>query len=217
MDKSAQTAAGTDPIDALVPRHRPWWIRLAVASMLIVAVGVLGYWWNYGVFRPAPDCCGGGSSSVQIGLSHHDGAVTITGYFYNSSPRPVSIVGASADLAGATVVDALPFAGQRAFEIPPQNLADLPYVVAAHDDVWFAISFIPEQCSDNGADWGTLTLDLEVIGNPWYPTLGRSYENPEPIVQSGPNQLGILPPARLDGAFNGVSGPLEAACILLGR
>jgi hypothetical protein len=217
MNEAATSATVVDPIDVLVPPPRPWWIRLAVATMLILTVGAVGYGWNYGLLRPSPDCCGSGDSSAQIGLSDIDGAVTVTGYFFNSSPRAVSIVGAHADLPGARVLDIRPYADPLSWEMPPENLAVFPYVAAGPGNVRFAISFVPDRCVDDGGDWGTLSLDLEVAGDHLYPTLGRTYELPDAIVSAEPNGFSVLPPARLDDAFTNIGGPLQAACILLGR
>lgn len=207
----------SDPIDLLIPPPRPWWARLVVAAAIVIAVGIVGYAWHFGLLRPSPDCCGSGSASPQIGLAAEPGAVTVTAYFFNASPRAVSIVGADADLPGATVLGVAPFDGPGMYQIPPAELADLPYVVDANDEVWLALTMVPERCTDDAGDWGTVRLDLEVAGNPWYPTLGRSFTLPDPVVPGGSDQLGILPPAHLDGAFDGVYRPLEAACILLGR
>ena len=165
----------------------------------------------------APDCCGTGSSLAQIGLSNHSDAVTVTAYFFNSSPRAVRIDGAIADLPGASVLEVAPFAGPSSFEMPPQNLAAFPHVVDAHSDARLAISFLPERCEGDSSDWGTVSLDLEVAGDHWYPTLSRTYELPEPVVPAVPGRLGVLPPAALDGAFVNIDHPLEAACVLLGR
>ncbi len=213
-------SAGVDPIDVLVPPARPWWIRLAVASFIIGAVGVVGYAWNFGLLRPAPDCCGSGSAGSQMGLSDHEGAVTVTGYFYNSSNRPISIVGATADLPGATVIEVRPFDVGGAWEMPPRSLVDFPVVAegrSGSDGRWFAISFVPDRCDGDADDWGTLTLELETVGDHWYPTFGRTFTLPDPVVRGGANQVSVFPPASLDGAFNNFHGPLEAACILLGR
>jgi hypothetical protein len=206
-----------DPIDMLVPAPRPWWMRLAAATVTVVVVGVVGYAWHFGLVRPSPDCCGSGSSGTQIGLAAEPDAVTLTAYFFNSSPRAVSIVGASADLPGATVLGVAPFTGPGMYQIPPSELADLPLAVEGHGDVWLAVTMVPERCTDDAGDWGTVRLELEVGDDPWYPTFGRSFELPDPLVPAGSDQLGILPPERLDGAFDGVYRPLEAACILLGR
>ncbi len=214
-------AAGADPIDVLVPPARPWWIRLAAASIIIGAVGFVGYGWNFGLLRPAPDCCGSGTSGPQIGLSNHEGAVTVTGYFFNSSTHPISIVGATANLPGARVIEVKSYDGTYGWEMPPESLVDFPVVAEGRDHdsggQWFAISFVPERCDGDADDWGTLTLELETVGDHWYPTFGRSLTLPDALVPGGAGQLSVLQPASLDGEFNNIDRPLEAACVLLGR
>jgi hypothetical protein len=210
-------AGAADPIDELVPAPWPWWLRLAVAAAIIGSVGAAAFAWTHGVLRPSPDCCGSGGSSAGIGISNHPGAVTITGYFYNSSPRAVSIVAAHADLPGARVVEVVPFDVPAGFELPPQNLAELPYVVEGRASVWLAVSFVPERCDAVSRDWGTIVVDLEVAGDHWYPTLDRTYELPDAIVSPRNGVLQVFSPAPTPAGFNQSAGPLEAACAILGR
>ncbi len=207
----------SDPIDLLVPRPRPWWFRLVVATIAICGVGLIGYGWQFGLLRPAPDCCGSGDSMPQLGLSHQDGAATVVTYFFNSSPRAITIDSAEVSLDGASVVDVAPFVEPGAWQMPPQELAPFPYRVEAHSSVWLAISFVPERCDGDGGDWGSVTLDLAVADGHWYPTFGRTYSLVDPIVGAGPGRLGMLPPAALDDALQGIDRPLEGACALLGR
>jgi hypothetical protein len=215
--------ATPDAIDALVPPLRRWWIRLAVAVAIVGTVAVAGFVWRFGVVRPAPDCCGEGSSTPSIGLSQHPGAVTITAYFFNSSSHAIAITGADADLPGATLVDVRPYEEPQLYEMPPQNLGAFPSTVGAGGSIWLAVSFEPDRCpageaaGDPGDDWGALTLDLEVAGDHWYPTVGRRYRVPTAIAEAGPDHLSVLPPETLGGAFNGTERPLDIACELLGR
>ena len=213
-----------DPIDALVPPPRPWWVRLVLAVAIVVAVGLAGWWWRFGVLRPAPDCCGSGSSGPQIGLSDHAGAVTITAYLFNSSPRAITMTGADADLPGARLVEVAPYRAASGLTMPPQGLGAFPQTIAPSSGAWLAVSFQPEDCStassdhgNTGEDWGTVTVDLAVAGDPWYPTIDRRYQLPDALAPAGPGQLGVLPPASSDRAFTGDEHPIRVACALLGR
>ena len=152
-----------------------------------------------------------------MGQSLQPGAATVTAYFYNSSPRPIVITNATAELEGATVIDVSPYTDAGSYEMPPRSLADLPFVVDANSDARIAITFTPDRCDDqpDGQDWGLVQLDLAVAGNPWDPTFGRTVSMP--VLDAGFDQLGVMPPAEFDDEFSTRRGPLESACILVGR
>ncbi len=206
-----------DPIDVLLPPPRPWWARLAFAAVIIVGTGMAGYQLHVGALRPSPNCCGSGGSSAQMGQSLQPEAATVTAYFYNSSPRSIVITNATAELEGATVVDVSPYTDAGSYEMPPRSLADLPFVVEANSDTRLAITFTPDRCDDqsDGQDWGLVQLDLAVAGNPWYPTFSRAVSIP--VLDAGSDQLSVMPPAEYDDEFASPRGPLESACILVGR
>lgn len=213
-EANPRTASGE--IDRLIPPPRPWSVRLASAVIIVGAVAFAGWAWNFGHIRPAPDCCGSGSSGPALGLGPEAGTVTVTAYLFNSSGRALTVIDVDADLPGATVVSAAPYPDDLAYEMPPQELAPLPYRVEANGSHWFAVTFRPDRCADDQDDWGTLILDLEIADDPWWPTIGRTFRSPEPIVRAGPESLSVLPPATADDVFAGQTvGVLEAACRLL--
>jgi hypothetical protein len=211
-------APSDDSIDRLIPPPRPWWLRLTTAALLVGAIAFAGWLWNFGHIRPEPDCCGSGSAGPSLGLGSEPGTVAITAHFFNSSGRDVMVTGVDADLPGATVVSVAPYSKGLAYDMPPTELAPLPLRVEAHSSHWFAVTFRPDRCTDDRTDWGALVLDLEIADDPWWPTIGRTFRNPEPIVSAGPESLSILPPATMDDVLAGQTlGVLEAACRLLGR
>ncbi len=205
-----------DPIDALVPPPQPRWVRLITAVMIVLAVGLLGYAWQFGVIRPAPDCCGSSGSSVPIGRSNEDDAVTVVVSFFNSSPRSIDVNGASADLPGATVADIAPYPDDTSWSLPPERLIEFPVTVAAHSDLLLAVTFSPEQCNTiTGPDgWGEVQLDLAVGGDPGYPTFGRTFDIA--VRNTGHDELLVFPPEQLDDVVFETANPLSVACVLLG-
>lgn len=215
---SSQPARSADPIDQLVPAPRPWWIRLLLAALIVAAVALVGYWWRYGVLRPSPDCCGSGSTGTQIGPSETPGAVTLVTGVFNSSGRDITITSARAELPGASVLAIAPYGDLNGWSVPPDgDLTELPVVLPGHDFRRFAVTFTPDDCASTDAEWGRLTLEMEVAGSPWYPTMGRTWSPDEAIVDRNRNPVSVLPPEGVDvtGVDNG--DPLAAACLLLGR
>ena len=213
----AQSAVDTDPIDVLVPRPQPKWVRLLLAVAVVGAVGLLGYMWQFGSIRPSPDCCGSSSSWVPLGQSGHDDAVTVVVSFYNSSPRSIDVERANVKLDGATVIDVAPVESDRSAQFPPDGTGQFPATVARHTDLQIAVTFSPDRCSrpsDSGG-WGNVQLDLAVSGDPWYPTFGRTFD--VAVLEPGPNEVTVLPPARLDGVAFDTTDPLSVACVFLGR
>lgn len=207
----------SDSLDRLVPPPKPWWIRFVIGATIVGAVAVAGFAWHFGHIRPSPDCCGSGSVGPSIGLGAEPGTVTVTTAFQNFSGRPLLITAASADLPGATVVAIEPYSA-NGYEIPPETVGQLPTRAEGHDIRWLAVTFRPDECEDDRDDWGSITFDLEFAERPWWPTLRRSFENPEPIVAAGPN-ISILAPAAFDddtALFADSPGVLAISCRLLG-
>jgi hypothetical protein len=208
----ATGSAAADPIDALIPPPRRWWVRLIAALALVVVVGTVAYLWGSGYLYPQPDCCGSGSGDTPMALSKDGKAVTVTAYMSNSSGRDLRVVSANADLAGATVSN-VEVVDDEDFGFPILKTAPLPATVAGHDDLRLAITFTPDRCVDNGKPWGTVSTQLEVI-NGWLPAIGRSYELPDPIYRGSQWSLSVFPPAGIDTSV--LATPLAAACALLG-
>lgn len=214
-----------DRIDLLIPSPHPWWVRLAIALVVVGGIGVLGWLWNVGAIRPAPDCCGSGSGQPMMGVSEVSGEVVVTAYFYNSGPRPLTIVEAAADLPGAQVTGIAPFDSPEFGQmLPPEGVALFPYRIEGRASAWLAISFVPDRCTDegetdagiwDGGDWGSVRLDLEVADDPWYPTLDRTFTLPEPVVRGGSGQLGVMTPSGAGQGIDSGLDPLAAACALL--
>jgi len=144
-------------------------------------------------------------------LTQDESAVIVTAFFFNSSGVDIEVKASSAELPGAKVLQ-VAHSNKSGPVFTPQVERDYPIVVAGHESRWFAISFIPETCDTITDDWGTVTLELS-IANAWFPTIGRTYTLPEPVVaaRSGHPTTQLLdPPETADG-------PLAAACALLGR
>ena len=201
-----------DPIDLLIPPPRPWWVRLAVAIVLIGIVGVGSFLWRQGYLRPMPDCCGSSGSTAMMSLSPDGKAVTVTALLYNGSGRQLRMDSAIADLPGATVREIRVFPGD-AWQFPPTNAELLPVELAGGAPRWLVITFTPDTCIDAPGPWGSVTVHLEVLHG-WLPSVGRDYTLPDAVVE--PGQLSVFPP---DDTFdsNRFTTPLSAACALLGR
>lgn len=212
--------ASVEPIDVLMPPPRPWWLRLVAAATLLIIVGVVAYLWGFGYLRPAPDCCGSGSSTAFMTIGEDGDSVTITAYLFNSSPSDLVATGAQAQLSGAEVVRVEPLQPDG----PLFATERFPIIIDGHGDGRFAVTFKPLDCDDaeerqpepgepDSAAWGTLTVDL-AMPDSWYPTLGRSYQLEDPLVSAGPGGFAVTPPSGQDVPVD-TARPLTAACQLL--
>ncbi len=199
-----------DPIDVLIPPPRQRFVRLAIAVVVLGVIGGAGYLWGLGHIYPNPDCCGGGSSGPIMALTPDGEAVTITGYIFNSSPKNLTITGASADLPGARVLDIQVLPDENGMEFPVRNAEDFPVALPKHHDRRLVITFVPEVCVSTD-DWGSATVDLS-IADSWLPSIGRSYRLPEALVPSG-DQMSVFSPSPVIGGID----PLATACTILGR
>lgn len=228
-DEAGQTLTTPDPVDLLVPPPKPWWLRLLIGVGIVVAVGYVGYLWQFGQLRPNPDCCGSGSSGTQMALSSDGQAVMVTADLFNSSGVDIVVTGATVDLPGAEVlsVDALPL--DDFFGEVPFPVIDFPVTVPGHEHGAIAITFVPDTCPaadprtgprntdrpGGNSDWGSVIFELEAP-DAWHPTFGRSYTEDDPVVAAGSGQFSVFAPAGLDHAME-IGQPLAAACALLGH
>ena len=203
-----------DPIDDLIPRGRPWWVRLSVAVVVVGLVGVSSFLWGQGYFRPSPDCCGSGGGSTMMALSLDGKAVTVTAYLYNSSGRALQVDSATADLPGATVRDIRMLSADDVL-LEATGASTLPADLAGHTGRRLAVTFTPDTCVDEAGSWGHIMVHLEVL-NGWLPSVGRDYMLPDAVVEPGQSNLLVWPP---DDSFDSTrfTTPLAAACALLGR
>ena len=201
-----------DPIDALIPPPRPHWVRFIFGAAILGVVGFVAFLWGFGYGIPRPECCGSGSSSTLMALTPDGEAVTVTATFFNSSSRELIIEDATAELPGAEVQGIAVLPPDSAMLRDDQALA-LPASVAGRDMVRALVTFVPTSCLDEPGPWGTVWLDLQVA-DMWFPTLGRSYELPDPVVAGDGDDLVVLPPESLDGVELPLT-PLAAACALL--
>lgn len=210
-------SADADPIDRLVPPPRPKSIRLLAAIAIVALVGVFGYMWQFGVIRPAPDCCGSSGSSTVLGRSNEADAVTIVVTFHNSSSRAIDVNGARAELPDATVVDIAPYPDEPGYSVPPARLDQFPMTVAPNGELIMALTFSPDGCDSPppGDGWGLVQLDLAVAGDRWFPTLGRTFDIT--AFDPGSGGLTVLPPAGFDDVNFDTGNPVAVACTLLGR
>jgi hypothetical protein len=199
-------------IDLLIPRPRPWWVRLIIGIVVVAVAGTGAYLWGYGYITPQPDCCGGGSGGAMMGLTPDGQAVTVTAFFYNSSQHDIVINAGSASLPQATVIGIGLMADFNQFNIPVTEIAAFPAVVRANSPARLLITFVPDSCVDtNLDDWGTVTTELDIADSA-LPSIGRSYRLPGSVVQ--PGNLSVFWP---DGTLEGrPTTPLAAACELLG-
>jgi hypothetical protein len=199
-------------IDLLIPRPRPWWVRLIIGIVVVAVAGIGAYLWGYGYITPQPDCCGGGGGSVMMGLAPNREAVTVTAFFYNSSQSDIVINAASASLPQAKVLDIAMLADRNQSNIAVTDVTAFPAVVPAHTPARLLITFVPDSCVDtNLDDWGTVTTELDIADSA-LPSIGRSYRLPGSVVQAG-NLSVFWPEGTLEGR---PTTPLAAACELLG-
>ncbi len=206
-------SAAADPIDALIPPPRRWWVRLTAALALVAVVGTAAILWGFGYVYPQPDCCGSASGDSPMARSLDGEAVTVTAYLFNSSGRDLRVVSATANLRGATVSN-VAVVDAEDFGYPILNTTPLPATMARHDHVRLAITFTPDRCTDDDKPWGTVTTRLEVV-NSWLPSIGRTFVLPDPIYQRGQFSISTFEPEGVD--MSSVRTPLAAACRLLGR
>jgi hypothetical protein len=202
-----------DPIDALIPPSRPWWARLLTGLAIVSIVGTGAALWGFGYVYPQPECCGSGSGSAEMALTADGKAVTVTAVIYNSSGRDLRISRATAHLPGATVLN-IAMLDERNITFPISRTEALPAVIDGTTLRRLVITFVPTRCHDDGAAWGSVAVDLHVVNEMW-PSFGRTYTVPDPVVDRGQNALSVWAP---NDEINAMSGaPLTAACALLGR
>jgi hypothetical protein len=227
----------TDSIDQLMPRPRPWWLRLVAAVAVLGAVGYVAYLWGFGYLRPAPGCCGSGSASTTMAATADGDAVMVTAYFFNSSPADLVVTGGSADLPGAEVIGVVPLTEDGDWSVPFETVR-FPVLVGGHEHVRLAVIFRPMECpptspTGESADgeggsglgsamtvppeghppWGRVTLDLETRDR-WIPTLGRAFELDDHLDSGQPNELTVV---AASGDRIPADGPaLDESCGLLG-
>jgi hypothetical protein len=203
------------PIDGLMPPPKPWWLRLGAAVVVLGAVGYVAFLWGFGHIRPAPYCCGDGSSSAHLRLGGDGTAVMVSTHLFNSSPADLVATGATADLPGAEVLAVHPLQPDGDIQTPMAT-ADWPAAVAGTGRLRVAVTFRPTNCdraTTDAADgaWGTVTIDLEVADR-WHPTIGRSVTLSDPVSDRAGDLLVSGPRSeRTDDEQN----PLRVACDLL--
>ncbi len=219
--KPAQPAA--DAIDLLMPPPMRGWLRLCIGFLIVGAVGLAGFLWQFGHLRPVPDCCGGGELGGAMALTSDGRAVTMTAGLFNSSRVDIVVTGAHAELEGAEVLSIGTVDPDRAIQYPIPDIAAFPATAPAHEFAEVVITFVPQRCSvadanttpDAQSGWGWVTLALETPDS-WYPTFGRSFRLPEPLAGPGSDDLSVWAPEGRDDAMS-TDDPLLAACRLLGR
>ncbi len=202
----------SDPIDALIPRPRPWWVRLAVGFIVIAIVGAGAWLWGFGFLYPSPECCGSGGGSATMALTEDGKAVKVAARLYNSSGRALAIDAASAELPGATVQNITVADDNYPFLLAPTHA--LPATVSGTESRLLVITFVPVTCQDDGKPWGTVTVGLDVV-NGWLPSVHRTYRLPNPVVDSEQSSLSVFMPETPNRSMP--STPLAAACALLDR
>lgn len=213
MDTLTRPVDEPDPIDLLIPPPRPWWVRLVVALVAVGVVGTCSFLVGYGYLYPRPDCCGSGSGAGDLVLSPGGESVIVHAYAFNSSGRDLTIESADVDLPGARVVDVT--LNEGAWDGPP-NLGrgeELPAVWFGGRSSRISIEFVPESCEAPASDWGSVSLQLDVV-NAWLPSIDRTYDLPDPVVSEGNGGVMVWPP---DDSTNwyAMDDPLEIACRLL--
>ena len=201
----------SDPIDQLIPRPRPWWVRLAVGVGVVSAVGVASYLVGFGYLYPQPECCGSGSGSSLMMLSPDGESVIVQTSIFNSSGRDLEMFSADVDLPGADVLDV------SFFDSPGPvfgvGLDRFPAVIGGTKSGLISIRFVPVDCTTDVREWGTVELRLDVV-NDWLPSIDRTYRLPDPVVDRDSEPISVFPPDD-DPRWSGLRDPLEAACALI--
>jgi hypothetical protein len=222
-DVKERLGAGViDPIDALVPRPRPFAVRLAIGAAVVGLVGCGAWLFGSGSVYPQPDCCGSTGGDAQMSLTDARDAVQISMLVGNSSRSRVRIDGGRAVLPGAEVVDvgAVAWGPSLGFRVPFQP-QPFPAPIDANGALRVIVTFVPTSCEPatiravDGNAWGELWLDLEVDDNGPLPSFGRRYRVPGHVVEAGQRSLSLF--ASDDGPSPRADHPLAAACELLGR
>ena len=201
-----------DPIDDLIPPPRPWWVRLLVGFVIVTIVAIGSVFWRYGFIYPRPECCGSGNGGAQMSRTDDGQAVWITTMFDNSSGRKLRISAASAELPGATVTDIALLDEPQPY--PSIRTTPLPAEIAGTAPRRLAIAFVPTTCHDQQQPWGKVTVQLDVV-NGWLPSIHRAYTLPNPVFDTRSGAPSVFPTDGVD--TSGTTGPLAAACALLGR
>ena len=210
-----QSLSLADPIDELIQPPLVWWARLLVGLAVVLTAGFASFLWGNGYLRPQPDCCGNGGGSADMALTPDGEAVTITAFLFNSSGRRLRVSSATVDLPGATVLNITILDENEVslFPIPNTAVRELPATIAGGSTRRLVITFVPTRCDDDIGPWGTAKVRLDVVGV-WWPTFGRTFTVPNPIVDSRRSQLSVFPPEGVDPST--LKTPLASACALLG-
>lgn len=211
MTTTMDPVAPVDPIDLVIPRPRPWWVRFAAAVAVLVAVGAVAMLWGYGYLYPQPETFGSGSGSALMGLTADGTAVVITFHVFNSSGRDLEITSATANLPGAEVRSIGALDDARFFDVRAPS--PLPVVIDGHDWTRLAIVFVPTTCVDPGGAWGSVRAHLSVVHQS-IPSFDRTMTLPNAVFDATSGQIGFGPD---DAEKQLPTTPLAAACALLGR
>lgn len=211
-----------DPIDQLVPRPRPLGVRLAIAATVLAVAGAVAWSYGFGRVYPQPDCCGTAARSPMMVTTRDGTAVQLSVVVGNSSNTALRIDAADVELADAEVLDVgvVPSWGVDGGGRMPFEAVPFPAPLGARGEAMVVVTFVPTSCEfdagrDIHPDWGEMTLDLDVVDNGLFPSFGRSYRLPGPLVDAGGEPLGIFPVG--DQPQPSTSNPIVAACALLGR
>ncbi len=201
----------SDPIDQLIPRPRPWWVRLVVGLGVLLVVGVVSWLVGFGYLYPQPECCGSGSGSAPMVLAPDGESVIVQAYVFNSSGRDLEILSADVDLPGAQVLD-VGFVDSPGpvFGVAPDRL---PAVIGGTETGMISIRFVPVDCTTDEREWGTVELRLDVV-NAWLPSIDRTYRLPETVVDRDRGPLSVFPPDD-DPRWSDLRDPLQTACALI--
>jgi hypothetical protein len=210
-DTDTDTLTRPDPLDQLVPPPRPWWLRLAVALVVVGLVGTGSYLVGHGYLYPRPDCCGSGSGSAMMARSPDGKSVLVSSFFYNSSDATLVVRGAKVQLPGAHVVS-VGVSIERDGAIDLLDMGALPGIIGAHVRARVVVAFVPDSCVDASAQWGTVDLRLDVR-NGWLPSFERTYRVPGAVVDTNQG-ISVLPPND-DPNWSSLRTPLAVACALL--
>lgn len=164
-----------EDLDLLMPRRRPWWVRIVVGMGALFVAGLLGWSIAFGYFYPRPEAWGSGSGST-FGLDPETGVLRAGEAFHNFSARSLEITDVAVRAPGGVEV-------LDVYLGPEEPMSSSGQISIVRDDAsalvgsgsirWILMEIRAESCPAP-AEVADGRIDLTVrLSDPTFPPLSR--------------------------------------------